>query len=273
MTWLGLPEVSEERSAFPAGWPSSWIWVVLCVHSWPRSAVSLLGQQQWVLWRYPVSQPSPRLPAEPAQTNVVLDFWYYSLIKLQHMCYGSSQFWLRTMKSWVISITFHPQCLLKIGSGGRTLLYPCLPECKSVLLDLCNNTVVQFPPFLVYLKWLRYCSLALHVFQCPVNCHSFPVPFDIHDELIDSAIVHCLSLWKGLYKGDDPPSSSVLFCISQENTRTLFVILMLWDFIEFITTDHSHVISYQVFPTSGASHLKDESAGPGSVTQSYLRLC
>lgn len=87
----------------------------------------------------PVSQPSPRLAAEPTQTNI-LDLRYYSLIKLQHMCYRSSQFWLRTIKSWVISITFRPQCLLKRGSGGRILLYPWLPECTSVLLDLCNNT-------------------------------------------------------------------------------------------------------------------------------------
>lgn len=80
---------------------------------------------------------------------------------------------------------------------------------------------------------------------------------------MDTGIGHCISLWKGLYKGDDPPSSPVLFCISQGNARTLFMKLLLLDFIEFITID---VLSYQVFPTSRALHLKDEADGPGSVT-------
>lgn len=84
-----------------------------------------------------------------------------SLIKLQHRCYRSRQFWLRTMKSGVISIIYCPQCLLKKGSGGRTLLHSCLPECIYLY-----NSTVQFPPFLLYLLRLRYCSLALHVFQC-----------------------------------------------------------------------------------------------------------
>lgn len=81
------------------------------------------------------------------------------------------------------------------------------------------------------------------------------MPFNIHDELMDTGISLCISLLKGLYKGDAPLSSSVLFCISQENARTLIITLWLWDFIEFITVDDSDVLSYQVFPTSGVLHL------------------
>lgn len=47
--------------------------------------------------------------------------------------------------------------------------------------------------------------------------------------------------------------------------------LLLLDFIEFITID---VLSYQVFPTSRALHLKDEADGPGSVTTfGCVKIC
>lgn len=89
MTWPGLPEVSEEHSAFPVAELLD-LGCAPCARLAEVGSV-LAGTAAVSAVEVPVSQPSPRLPAEPTQTNI-LDLRYYCLIKLQHMCYRSSQF-------------------------------------------------------------------------------------------------------------------------------------------------------------------------------------
>lgn len=75
--------------------------------------------QQWPAWDSSResyggvlrASPDPHWQLNPLEPTSHLQ--NFSLIKLHHMCCSGSQFWLRTMKSWVISITFHPQCWLK----------------------------------------------------------------------------------------------------------------------------------------------------------------
>lgn len=136
MTCPWLPDVSEEHTAFPAGWPSSWVWA-------GQGQESLTGT---------AALSAVEVPCEPAQPQTAS--WAcshtqnHSLIKLQHMCYRSSQFWLRTMKTGVISITFCSQCELKKEVGVEPFYTPvCLNACVCVIYWTFITTQFNFHLF------------------------------------------------------------------------------------------------------------------------------
>lgn len=97
MTWLGLPEVSEGHAAFPVGWLSPWVWAGQgqeCPH-WDSSSECWGGALG--------ARPAPDCQLNLLERTSHLQ--NYPLIKLHCMCYTSRTFSLRTMKSWVISMS------------------------------------------------------------------------------------------------------------------------------------------------------------------------
>lgn len=150
-----------------------------------------------------------------------------TLVKLWPLCCTSSY------SDWELWNQLESFQLLSILNAYRKKKVVLEPHHTFVYLTACiyvYSIQALYFPLLCIAKQIEILQPfhVQHGFQCSANCHSFPVPFNILEELVDTGTGLLISLWKGLYEGDDSPSSSILFRISQDNALTLW-----WHFFFF----------------------------------------